>query len=255
MKLSMILPGIRPGNWMQMYESIQASTKESFELVIVSPYALPYSMRNLPNVKIINDWGSPVRCQQLGLLACEGEYVSWGADDGYFLPGALDIAFKTLEGKDEKAIIVGKYYEGDHSPDMEDIKYYYIYTHDASRVKYIPKDCLMLMVTVLSTKLLKDIGGFDTTFEVLPMAFNDISIRLYNLKCNFIFQREVMFKCGHFPSDHGDHKPIHISQTYFDLPKFKMIYSQEKSLERIHIPLDNWQKSPERWMRRFGKAT
>lgn len=252
MKLSMILPGIRAGNWLRFYESIEKSTKESFELIIISPYDLPYTMRNKKNVKYIKDFGSPVRCQQLGLLQCEGEWVAWGADDGYFLPGALDIAFNNLEGKDSKTVLIGKYHEGNASPDMNTIHYYYIYTHDSSRCPFIPKDCLMLMVGLVSREEIMKIGGFDCSFEALPMAFNDISIRLYNDKCSFIFQSEVMLKCGHMPGLEGDHAPIHNAQVYYDTPRFKMIYSFEKSQERIIIPLDNWKKSPEVWERRFG---
>lgn len=253
MKLSVILPGIRPGNWLRLYESISESTKESFELVIISPYELPYNLRNKTNIKLIKDYGSPVRCQQIGLVNCEGDWIAWAADDGYFLPNALDIAFNNLNGKDEKTVIIGKYHEGNASPDMNTIKYYYIYTHDASRCKYLPTDCLMLMVGLVSKKELTDIGGFDCGFEVLPMAFNDVSIRLYNDKCKFIFQEEVMFKCGHFPGITGDHAPIHNAQIYYDLPKFKMIYSSEKSKERVNINFDNWKNSPERWLRRWGQ--
>lgn len=251
MKLSCILPGIRPGNWKRIYESLYETTKEEFELIIISPYELPHSLRDKKNIKLIKDWGSPARCQQIGLLACSGEWIVWGADDGYFLPDALDVAFDSLKDKDEKTVVIGKYHEGNASPDMNTIKYYYIYTHDASRCSYVPTDCLMLMVGLVSRKEIMDIGGFDCYFEALPMAFNDLSIRLYNNKCKFIFQEKVMFKCGHFPGTQGDHAPIHVAQTYSDLPKFKVIYSRQSSKQRVNIPLDNWKQAPEKWERRW----
>lgn len=250
MKLSILLPSIRVGNIERLYKSIQSSTKEEFELVVVGPYDLPFTVRDKKNIKFIKDFGCPTRCQQRALLASEGEWIAWASDDGIFLPGALDIAFTNI--KDDKTVVIGKYFEGRHSPDMEGMKYYYIYTHDASRCRYVPQDCLMLMVGIVSRKEIIDIGGFDCCFQVLPMAFNDLSIRLYNDKCNFVFQKEVMLKCGHMPGTTGDHKFIHIAQTYHDLPKFKMIYSKEESKSRIKIDIENWVNTPLIWSR-FGK--
>ena len=252
MKLSILLPSIRIGNIPRLHESIAEATKESFELIVVSPYDIPRRVLNLPNLKYIRDFGSPVRCQQIALTHAEGDWIAWAADDGYFLPGSLDVAFNSLADKDDKTVIIGKYYEGKHSSDMEGMKYYYIYTHDASRCRYLPQDCLMLMVGLVSRRELVEIGGFDAGFEALPMAFNDVSIRLYNDKCKFIFQQEVMFKCGHMPGIEGDHAPIHNAQTYYDLPRFKMIYSREESKQRIKIDLDNWKKAPGVWHRRFN---
>ena len=252
MKLSCILPGIRPGNWKKVYDSLADTTKEKYELIIISPYELPYSLRSKKNVKLIKDYGSPVRCQQIGLINCTGEWITWAADDGYFLTDSMDIAFDSLINKKENTVVIGKYHEGQASADMNTIKYYRIYTHDASRCKYIPTDCLMLMVGLVSRNKIMELGGFDCAFEVLPMAFNDLSLRLYNDKCEFIFQEAVMFKCGHFPGTTGDHAPIHNAQVYFDLPKFKMIYSRQESQQRIKIDIDNWKNVPERWTRRWG---
>lgn len=253
MKLSMIVPSIRPGNLQRLYDSIGESFHGEYEMIVVGPYELPLSLREKTNVTWIQDWGSPVRSQQRGLLACKGEYVSWAADDGYFLPNAIDAAMAKLVDK-PRAVIIGKYYEGSMASfEMDNIAYYYIYTHTASRTKYIPKDCLMLMVGLVSLADLMEIGGFDCKFEALPMAFNDVSIRLYNKKMEFIFlHTPTMFRCGHMHSTQGDHKPIHQAQTYFDLPKFKITYNKLESINRINIPLDNWQNAPSKWTRRFS---
>ena len=93
-KLSIILPGIRTHNWKSFYNSILDSFSQSFELIIISPYDLPEDLQEYDNIKIIKDYGSPSRCQQIGLEHCEGEFVTWGADDGEFLSGALDGALK-----------------------------------------------------------------------------------------------------------------------------------------------------------------
>ena len=97
-KLSVILPGIRKDNWLKFYESITQSFNDAFEVVIVSPYdSLPAELRDLENITHIKDLGAPARCQQIALVNCTGEYVTWGADDGYFLPNKLTEAVQYWE--------------------------------------------------------------------------------------------------------------------------------------------------------------
>jgi hypothetical protein len=256
MKLTVIVPGIRPGNWLRLYNSIaKAFTRGAWEMLIISPYALPRGLEGKENVRIIKDYGTPIRAQQIGLVSSQGEYISWAADDGYYYPGSLDLAFASLEGKDYKTLVVGKYYEGSENPFMNSRKYYQINTHDGSRSRFIHNDCLMVMVGVVSRQLLIELGGWDAVlFEVCPMAYNDLSVRLFNYGAEFIFQQEIMFRCSHMPGHLGDHGPIHDAQVDFDEPMFRKIYNDPKSVERVSIDLDNWKKSPERWVRRFGVA-
>jgi hypothetical protein len=251
-ELSVLLSGIRCGNWKRLYESIEKSYSGSWEFIIVSPYKLPRSLEGKTNIKLIEDWGAPMRCYQRALCESTGKYITWAADDGVYLPNALDLGMQSIRDK-ENTVIVGNYNEGKDNPDMLDIKYYYIYTHEGSRCEYLPKDCLMLMVGIVPADMMKEIGGWDCRWEACPMGFNDLSIRLYNKGVKFIFQPQQMFKCGHMPGEAGDHGPIHWAQTTRDTPIFKMIYSDPASRGRISIPLDNWKSSPERWVRRFGR--
>ena len=254
-KLSCILAGIRPGNWLRLYDSIASSFSGTWELVIVSPYYLPLDIRNKPNVKLIRDFGSPVRCMDIGLEHCEGEYITWAADDGYFLPGALDISMSILEGN-EKNVVIGKYYEGaGNNPLMNSSAYYYVNYHDSSRSKFIDNNCMMVMEGVVPAKAIREAGGWDASlFEVCPMAFCDLSVRLFNMGYVFIVQPDPMFKCSHMPGHEGDHGPVHDGQTQHDEPTFKSIYNQPESVNRKEIPIDNWKQAPERWARRFGNG-
>jgi hypothetical protein len=202
---------------------------------------------------------------QIGLEQCQGDYVSWAADDGYYMPNSIDVAFKSLEGStDERTYVIGKYQEGGDGTSvpivetphvMNSINYYYVNTHDGSRSRFIPNDCLMVMVGVLPRKLLFEIGGWDASlFEVCPMAFADLSVRIHNMCCPRIFQEERMFRCGHMPGHEGDHGPIHDAQVEHDEPLFRKIYHERASQNRNIIPLDNWKQSPPIWERRFGKV-
>lgn len=256
MMLSVVVPSIRPGNLKRLYESVQKAYTGEFEFIVISPYPMPKYFADKNNVKCIVDYGSPVRAQQIGIVNATGEYVLWGmADDGYLFPGTVDLALKSLENEDYRTLVIGKYYEGSENPFMNSRKYYQINTHDGSRSKFILNDCLMFMVGVIPTKLLKEVGGLDCEkFEALPMAFNDISVRLSNMDCKFIFQEEIMFRCSHMPGHLGDHKPIHEAQINRDQPMFLKIYNDQSSLNRVSIDINNWKNAPERWAERFGNV-
>jgi len=230
-KLTVLVPGIRTAN------------------CFISPYDLPEDLKKFKNVRLINDWGTPMRCQQIGLTEAKGDYITWAADDGTFLPNALDVGFKKLG--DYKTVVMGKYTESEKfDKSMLTNEYYILNNHDAS--KNIPDNCWMLNVGLVSRKLLLEVGGWDCQFEVCPMAYNDLAIRLQNYGCKFVIQNELMFKCSHMPGHTGDHAPIHDGQVLHDQPLFNDIYSSPDARERVFIDLDNWKKSPEKWSRRFA---
>lgn len=256
MKLTVLCPGIRPSNWQRLYDSVKESFSGEWELIFISPYELPDSLKNKDNVKLINDWGSPIRCQQRGLLEAQGEYITWAADDGYFAKLSLDIGFHKLGDSDYKTLVMGKYIEGvdDGKSVMKDDWYYVLTNHDGCKLKYLTKGFYMLNVGIVSRKLLLEVGGWDCQFEVCPMSYNDLAVRLQNYGVKFIIQNEIMFYCSHLPGHLGDHGPIHDAQTLHDEPLFKLIYDKdEQAVNRIKIDLDNWKEVPERWERRFGK--
>lgn len=261
--ISVICPGIRVHNWMKLYRSIELACSYPWEIIFVGPQDIPTEMKNTlrsegkDNFVFIKDFGSPIRCQQIGLGLCVGEYVTWAADDGEFLPDALDIAYRKIKLSDEKNVVVmGKYYEGNNDGDipMQETEYYLLSRHDASKLPYIKDDYLMLNVGLVKAKMLWDMGGWDcVNFEVCPMAYNDLAVRMQMHGVKFIVQDELMFKCSHLPGHAGDHGPIHDAQVYFDQPRFSSIYSCEDCKDRIVIDIDNWRRSPARWERRFGK--
>jgi hypothetical protein len=255
MDLTILCPGIRTANWEKLYNSIIDSFHGTWEIIFISPYELPDTLKNTKrkNVTLITDWGTPMRCQQRGLTQATGTYVTWAADDGVFLPGALDIAFSKVDKENYKSVVMGKYTEGSgNTAPMLGNYYYYLNHHDACNLPYIPKETLMLNVGIVSLKFLTELGGWDCQFEVCPMAYNDFAIRAKRDGAEFIIQDALMFKCSHMPGHEGDHGPIHDAQIWHDQPIFTLIYADKEKSGRTVIPLDNWQKSPERWERRFG---
>jgi hypothetical protein len=277
-QLTILCPGIRTKNWEKLYRSVEKSFSGSWEIIFIGPVDIPIEFKTKlieegkTNARFIHDMGSPIRCQQIGLVEAKGEWINWAADDGEFLPGALDVGFKKLEeyensqeGEsmgvwDPKVVIMQKYFEGetaknDSAYSMDKDFYYVLSNHDATRLPGVPKNYFMLNVGLVSRAVLLEIGGWDAeTFQVCPMAYNDCAIRLQNHGCKFIVQDEIAFACSHMPGITGDHGPIHCAQVYKDQPMFSRIYRDPAAAQRIHIDLNNWQKAPERWEMRFGKA-
>lgn len=254
--LTVICPGIRTKNWLKLYQSIETSFSRRWEIIFIGPYPVPEEMKKLPNIRYIKNMGTPIKCQQIALLASRGKYITWAADDGVYLPGALDIGFNNLKDKDNMNLVMGKYIEGadnTYMPMSED-KYYNLKNHDASMLKSLPRDCYwMLNVGIVPRQLLIDIGGWDCQFEVCPMAYNDLAIRLQNYGVNFIIQNEVMYTCSHMPGHEGDHGPVHDGQVEHDQPLFNEIYRKGTAVSRTKIDINNWGQVPEIWERRFKK--
>lgn len=243
MKLSVVVPSIRTENLLALYNSIDI---EDFEMIVVCPF-----LEDVPsikeNVRYIQSFKSPNACQQVGLTAATGDYVTFAADDGVFLPGALDKAMALAE---EQTIVVGKYLEGDTpNPDMGKEDYYKFKYHKAYRLKGIPQDGLIFNCGIISRQFITALGGWDAeNFQCTTMAHADLGIRASKVGCKMILMDEVMFKCSHQPGKSGDHKPVHNAMKK-DIKVFSDMYSAWS--DRAGIDINNWKNTPEVWSERF----
>lgn len=251
--LSVCLAAIRKDNWSRLYNSIIKSVGDySFELIFCGPHSeLPSELCGLDNVRCIQDFGSPTRAQQISMSHATGRYITWAADDGWFLDGGLANCIEQLDkSPSEKKCVVTQYNEGGRNG-LGDLKMYCINSHNPVKSSFYPDSYLIFNSVVLSTKYFKDLGGFDCRFEACPMAFVDFGARaqLDGAEANLV---NVIFECTHFPGTSGDHAPIHHAQLDHDQPLYKKIWSKPDCLERIRIDYDNWKQSPDRWKRRFN---
>lgn len=285
-QLSVLVPGIRSHRWRELYDSIGTSFSGPWEIIIIGPFEPSDDLMAEGNVKYIQDFGSPIRCQQIGLIHAEGDYITWAADDGAYFPGSLDVSFAILGLVDSTSnhkyihepqtpsdrvnkdipfhhnLIMGKYYEGYTGEvdqtygalrHMANNWYYDLQNHDVNKgLTNMPSPAWMLNVGIVSRQLLLDVGGWDCQFEVCPFSYNDLAVRLQKHGINFILQDEMMYHCGHMPVRSGDHGPIHDAQTTHDAPLFAQIYSDPNQASRIFIDLNNWENSTDHWARRFG---
>lgn len=256
-KLSVICPGIRTSNWRKLYESCCVAYSGNWEIIFIGPEEPPVYVKAQKNVRFIHSMRSPIACQQIGLIEAKGEWITWAADDGEYIPGSLDESFRLLEGKDYKTIVLGKYLEGDFAVENKlntNIYYMQKYHRDYAWLPSKPKEAYILNCGVVSRQLCIELGGWDAEiFEVCPMAYHDFSIRTQKYGAKVIVQDMIMFRCGHEPGEIGSHGPIHRAQIQRDHPAYFKMYMQPS--ERIIIDVNNWQKSQEVWGERFKERT
>ena len=256
--LSVCLAAIRKDNWKRLYDSIVDSIGDyTFELIFCGPHKeLPAELSSLENVRCFQDFGAPTRAQQIAMGYAEGRYITWTADDGWFLKKGLQRCIEILDSQenDEKRCVVTQYVEGG-SDGLGDPNrgMYCMNFHDPVRSPFYPNDFLIFNSVVLPTKYFKDLGGFDCRFEACPMAFVDFGARaqLDGINTTLI---DVIFECTQFPGTSGDHAPIHYAQLEHDQPLYRRIWHSSKCLQRIKIDYDNWKNVPEVWDRRFNKG-
>src|SRR5690349_654772 len=181
-EISIVLPGIRRDNWKKLYDSIEESTKRTFELIIVGPTEPPPSL-NVKSVKFFKDLGNPVRASNIAASLAEGKLITWAADDGVYIPSALDNNINLLYSMPDKGIlgtfgnvVVAKYYEGETKILQPDY-YFKINGADCTRSPQIPDHWWIFNVAIMYRKYFDYLKGWSPLFEVCPMAHTDMAIR------------------------------------------------------------------------------
>jgi len=258
-KLSVILPSIRPHRLRAWFSSFERSYSGEWELIVVSPYAPPADIRRFTGLGWIQDWGHPVRCQQLGLLSCIGDLIHRGVDDSLYLPGAMDRAIEKMTGG-YKTIVAPKYTETNASvdrkhkdfQDMNDPKFYTIAYHNQAGAAHVPPHFKLLNFGIISRALMVEVGGWDCQFESVAIAELDLAVRLQRAGGEIVLSDEIVLECDWMPGHQGDHGPMHDAFAP-DMAKYSEIYSKPESEQRVAVELSNWKQAPHRWERRFGK--
>jgi len=254
--ISIIVPAIRKHRWEELYNSIFLSTKRNFELILIGPYPLPPALCDKKNIIYIQDYGSPTRASQIGALAASGKFLTWAADDGVFLRGALDRAIDYLENKTNKSIkdvVINNYYEAGNILPEHVLKINTAYGHCSSQ--YISNDWYIFNVATMYTEYFKSIGGYDCRFEATALAHTDLAARCQRDGAIVGVINEAMLNCTQMPGTVGDHAPVHYAQLENDELLFRALYSNVNSTSRTSIDVENWQKMPPVWERRFNVET
>lgn len=257
MKLSIVVPGIRAELWKSLYDSISKSFSGEFELIIIGPYKPTFEAANLI---WIEDFGSPARCAQRGLLEAKGEWISFAWDDGTYIENSLNECFSLLPNEDYHNIVIGKFYEVVHDINAQQgvAEYqakddlYYIKTHTHAFSNFFNPDFKIFSTGIASKKMLMEVGGFDCNYELFGMALLDISVRLQLHGCNMILKKDPIFTCKWSFGEDG-HNVIQEAYEKADQALYQKTYRSDIK-PNIVVEPDNWKNSPEIWKRRFDKV-
>ena len=196
-KLSIIIPGIRPENWLRVCNAIEKASTVSTEIIFVSPHDLPVELQSKANVKHINSKASPTVCAQLGSIEAVGQYVVFGCDDGFMNAGTQEQIWNMLEGQDRKTVVMGKYTEGPPGKHRKFWKcqladsYYHPSTSMLNPPAHIPKTYKSGSFSYMDRSYFKEIGGYDCQFETGALGTVDVSLRAQRDGSNFVLINTV----------------------------------------------------------------
>jgi|TARA_R110000824_G_scaffold118998_2_gene272823 hypothetical protein len=271
-EVSIILPTIRKYLWNDFYKSLKNSLHREFELILVTPHKeLTQELKDKENIKLITDYGSANRCQQIALCNATGKYIKWAADDELFYENIHDeiLDFYEKNKTSYKDVVVSKYYEGEkngqgllHTSGLTEMsswdKYYRMdkacpWLGHAYKIGTIQPNYWIFNHALMETKYMKEMGGFDTSFETTFISHTDLGIRAQNNGSRVLLFDGIISQCSHMPHTTGDHAPIHYAHIQNDEPLIKSIYFDPKSKDRIKININNWEDSPKIWKRRFKR--
>ena len=262
-QLSIILPSAHIENWIKIYNSIIAATKYSFELIIVTPCfdgPLFHLFWSLSNVKIVKDFGSPVRSHCIGASLAEGTLITWIPDDGVFTAGGLDSAIDKLYEMEEnkKNIITYKFTENEKVYIDE---YYKINFHrgksgEGIASDYISDDYYLLNHCVMYREYYEELGGLDCSYEGTAMALVDFSIRAQydGAEVELLTGMPILI-CSQFSAGDPRHTDIEEAQHTRDEPLYEDIYKCPNWEEKKVVKLDygsEWKKAPIAWTQKWA---
>lgn len=255
-ELSVVVPGIRPENWMKLYTSLRDSIgPHAWEVIFVGPYFPPEEVTDNPNVKYLMDSGSPSRAFQMGSLLCEGELICFGTDDAIAQPNALHECIELCQADEDcETIIITSYVEGinvygeQHKQHFSEASWHAGY-HAGLRLPNVdPK--WFIGLPLMNKDLYDELGGLDCRYEhinlnIYKMLFHaQVSGSRVSVSPNFVYH--VDFD----PSRDPNSDPILLAGAY-DYELFK---------QDFHAPLEmgsprpydihNWKQAPSIWKRR-----
>jgi hypothetical protein len=252
--LTICLPTIRLKRIPEFLKSIPPAIglKHNWQLIMVGPYFTQEIMDlTAPhrNIKIVQDYGSPSRCVQIGASLAEGEIFTWASDDGIFTENSLSECIGLLRSDKNTDAIIVQYREGkDRKGETQDSSYWKPWTHKDQQLPGIPKEYWTAPVGMYYTEDFIALGGLDCRFLHVNMNAHDLAFRFQNSGGKFSLSPGLVLDCD-FDNDKPIHTPIERAYWSNDRPLFQKIYSEPFNKKRTVIDFDNWKQVQDVWER------
>lgn len=183
-KISIFASAIRPWLWNDFFKSLESTTEE-YEVVFAGPKNLEQAHKdheftepkNFTYIQTANT--KPAQCYEVALRACQGETISWSADDCESPNDVYGKAYRYWKSlKQDKAALSIQTVE-------DEIKYN---MHDHSYIGFNRNTPLMAPVVLMSRQFMNDLGGFDRRF-VCGQYENNCVMQIYEAGgCVLIFK-------------------------------------------------------------------
>ena len=211
-------------------------------------------------MKIIKDFGSPVRAHCIGASLAEGELITWISDDGLCTPGGLETAIDALYDVEEnpKNVVIYKYSEGEKTYIDE---YFKISFHrgpngEGIASEYLPEDWYIFNSPLMYREFYEDLGGLNCSYEATALAMTELGIRAQEEGAIVHLLKGAPIVCNTQDAPlEGSHTHIHNAQESNDEPLYESIYKFPDWRERISLKLDyaaEWKTAPIVWPRKWG---
>ena len=250
-KLSIIVPGIRPHLWKKLCDSIPPAFSQSWEVIFVGPLPLPDEFKHIVNIRYVKDYGNPSRCLMIGAELAMGQYITWASDDGVYAPDSLNKCLQQLEEDPVQSFVGVRYFEGVGGYWSEfPMHYWNASWHADLRKPGVSNGWLQCGFLFMPLGLFLGYGGIDCKFEHINMNIHDLAFRLQSAGHPMKLSPVT---CMAFDFDpHRDPNTDPVLQAFFqnDQALFSELYKDDA---RLKAPWDmlNWRESPVVWARRF----
>jgi len=256
--LSVVIPGIKPQNWLPLFNQIKESIGNySFELICVGPYFPPKELENEFNFKFIKDYGSPARSMQLGSSIANGVFICWFPEDIIIEKDSLFCCLNLIYGlNNKKHGLALRYSEGPNFTGNQHnwLEYWLAWTHESLRLKHIQQNWMLTMIFMYNLEYYREIGGIDCiNFEHVNMNCHDLAFRVQRDGGNIHLSPCKVFSADWDENTYKDsHSAVQKAYDENDLPNFQKIYNSDIFDRQINIDYNNWENSPSIWNRRFS---
>lgn len=249
--VSFIVPTIRPHSVDKFYRSLVEHVRYPWELILIGPTPPPL-LSSYQNVKFIEDFGSPVRCSNIGVLhtANDSKYLINTADDAVAIPNGINDCIELLIDKQNKNFVVtAKYTEGNNV--IQPVSYYLL-NNAYPPSPLIGNDWFIFNNSFMSKELYIELGGLDCiNYNVACMALADLAVRAYNYGINHYFYNAPTWRVDHDPGGY-EHLPVERAQGK-EWEIYRQKVNRKLSQDEIVINYDNWKDSPAVWKERFNR--